>query len=105
MKTKETAREFHYRLQKDGSEPGEITIYKSEDYSHSTLLPRNRRDFYKISLVIKGSGILSFADKSFHVGDNMILFFNPMIPYSWQPTSDVKKGYSCLFTEHFVDAG
>ena len=105
MKAKETAREFHYRLSKDGSEPGEITIYRSEDYSHSTRLPYNRRDFYKISLVVKGSGILSFEDKAFHIGDNMIIFFNPMIPYSWQPTSDVQIGFSCLFTGHFVDLG
>jgi AraC family transcriptional regulator, transcriptional activator of pobA len=103
MHFKETAGDFHHRLTKDHSEPGQFNIYRSEDYCHATALPHNRRDFYKISLIIEGEGILSYADKSFHIKDNMIAFFNPMIPYSWEPISTINRGYSCLFTEEFIN--
>lgn len=103
MKSKETAADFHHRLINDNSEPGKFNIYSSEDYRESVLLPHSRRDFYKISLVINGNGILSYADKSFHIKDNILAFFNPMIPYSWEPLTESHNTHSCLFTEEFVN--
>ncbi|MVM35395.1 helix-turn-helix domain-containing protein [Spirosoma sp. HMF4905] len=102
MKQTESARDFHHRLIQDNSEPGQFTIYKTEDRQGYTPLPHTRRDFYKISLVTRAEGILSYADKSFHIRGNVIAFFNPMIPYSWEPISQDDSGYSCLFTEDFI---
>ncbi|QIP16929.1 AraC family transcriptional regulator [Spirosoma aureum] len=102
MELKETTNDFHQRLTRDHSEPGQFAIYKTEDIHGTTPLPHTRRDFYKISLVIRAEGVLSYADKSFYIKDNVIAFFNPMIPYSWEPLSTNDKGYSCLFTEDFI---
>jgi AraC family transcriptional activator of pobA len=103
MITRETASEFHQRLIRDNSEPGQFTVYKIEDLCATTPLPYNRRDFYKIALLTKGEGILSYADKTYHIKDNVMAFFNPMIPYSWEPQSQHDVGYSCLFTEDFIN--
>ncbi|GLU51459.1 helix-turn-helix domain-containing protein [Dyadobacter frigoris] len=102
MKMKETASVFHQRLLHDNSDPGKFTVYRTEDLCGVTPLPHSRRDFYKISLVTKGEGILSFADKTFHLKDGVLVFFNPMIPYSWKPLSTNDSGYHCLFTEDFI---
>lgn len=102
MEKKETASVFHHRLLQDHSDPGKFTVYKTEDLCGVTPLPHTRRDFYKISLVTKGEGILSFADKTFHLKNGILVFFNPMIPYSWQPLSTNDSGYHCLFTEDFI---
>lgn len=102
MKSRETAGEFHQRLVKDNSEPGQFTIYRTEDLK-STPLPRNRRDFYKISLTTKTKGTLAYGDKTFQIRNNALVFLNPMIPYAWEPLAKGDCGYSCLFTEEFID--
>lgn len=65
--------------------------------------PYNRRDYYKISLII-GTGLLHFADRSIHVDQNALVFFNPLVPYSWEATSEKQSGYFCLFTPDFIHA-
>ncbi len=103
MASKETVADFHHRLINDNSEPGKFNVYLSEGYCDAVPLTHNRRDLYKISLVLKGNGILSYADRTFHIEDNIIAFFNPMIPYTWEPLTDAHMAYSCLFTEEFVN--
>jgi AraC family transcriptional activator of pobA len=102
MKHKETAADFMERFIKDSSEPGQFNVYK-KDLCGTTPLPHNRRDFYKISLITEGEGLLSYADKTFHIKDSVIAFSNPMIPYSWEPISKNNAGYFCLFTEGFIN--
>jgi AraC-like DNA-binding protein len=102
MTQRETAEQFHQHFMQDGSQPGQFNVYKKE-LCGTTPLPHNRRDFYKISLITQGEGLLSYSDKSFHVKDSMIGFSNPMIPYSWEPISKDNAGYFCLFTEGFIN--
>jgi AraC family transcriptional activator of pobA len=104
MKTKESISEFHALHGKDYSQAGQFNVYKREEFAcDSTSLPPNRRDFYKISLILKGEGIISTADKSINIKDNTITFMNPLIPSSWEPTTTNQTGYFCLFTEDFVN--
>jgi AraC family transcriptional activator of pobA len=103
MKQKETISDFQQRHCQSYSDAGKFNAYKIEDFSHSIPLPHNRRDFYKISLVTRGEGMLSYADEVFHIKDNAIIFANPMIPYSWEQISKAQTGYFCLFTEEFIN--
>jgi AraC family transcriptional activator of pobA len=103
MKPKETISDFQQRHGDGQTDAGKFNVYKIEEFSHAVPLPYNRRDFYKISLVIKGEGILSSADQIFHIKDNAIIFTNPMIPFSWKGLSDSQTGYFCLFTEEFIN--
>jgi AraC family transcriptional regulator, transcriptional activator of pobA len=65
--------------------------------------PYNRRDYYKISLII-GRGNLYYADKTIEINKNALVFFNPQVPYAWEATSDDQSGYFCLFTADFIHA-
>lgn len=65
------------------------------------VIPYNRRDFYKVSLII-GKGILNYADKAIDINTNALLFSNPNVPYSWEAISKSQNGYFCLFTHEFL---
>lgn len=104
MKHKETIREFYTHHGQEYPRAGQFNVYRREEFAcDSTSLPPNRRDFYKISLVTKGTGIVNYADKSVQIDKPSVTFLNPLIPYSWQPTSEDQTGYFCLFTEDFVN--
>jgi AraC family transcriptional regulator, transcriptional activator of pobA len=62
--------------------------------------PRQRWDFYKISLVL-GSGRYIYAEKGIEVHDPALVFSNPLVPYIWEATSKKQEGYFCLFIEDF----
>jgi AraC-like DNA-binding protein len=105
----ETLEEFYKRIPatddvlsnlRSGKELGHFNVYRRDicrNYS-----PYNRRDFYKISLII-GKGILHYASKGIEVNQPALLFSNPNIPYSWEATTDEQGGYFCLFTEAFIN--
>jgi len=59
-----------------------------------------RRDFYKIML-FQGKNIFHYADKSIEVKDNTLLFFNPLVPYTYEVLEPDTKGYFCVFKEEF----
>jgi AraC family transcriptional activator of pobA len=104
MKKSESLKEFYERnppLQHRALDTaqGHFNVYSRSDYC-SRVLPYNRRDFYKISLII-GTGTLYYADKGIEIDRPALLFSNPQIPYSWEAKSLQQDGYFCLFTENF----
>jgi AraC-like DNA-binding protein len=71
-----------------------------------TLASFNRRDFYKISLILKGSGKLAYADRLIDVRGPVLVFSNPFIPYSWENVEGMgHEGYFCVFTDQFIQEG
>jgi len=104
MKAKESAASF-FALHRQEYPSGQFSVNRLEEFGCSaTNLPSNRRDFYKISLIVEGGGILSYSDKSIRIEGPCLSFMNPMIPYSWEPLADQQRGYFCLFREDFIDA-
>jgi AraC family transcriptional regulator, transcriptional activator of pobA len=81
---------------------GKFNVYRRNEYS-CKLQPYNRRDFYKISLIL-GEGNLHYADRGVFINAPALLLSNPNIPYSWEPTSSPQEGFFCVFTEDFVSA-
>ena len=63
-------------------------------------VPYKRRDFYKIMLVIGGSRV-HYADKVVAVQKQALSFSNPQIPYKWEHTDTIRKGFFCIFNQHF----
>ncbi|HEY0175369.1 MAG TPA: AraC family ligand binding domain-containing protein [Pedobacter sp.] len=59
-----------------------------------------RRDFYKIML-FEGTNIFHYGDKSTPVSGNTLLFFNPQVPYTYEPLAEGTCGYFCVFQEAF----
>ncbi len=80
-----------------------FNVYRREDISSNMSVSYNRRDFYKISLIAAGGGVLHYASKSLHIDRPALMFSNPVIPYAWEPNAETQTGFFCLFTEDFMN--
>ncbi|UMY65119.1 MULTISPECIES: AraC family transcriptional regulator [unclassified Flavobacterium] len=61
----------------------------------------SRKDFYKICLTT-GKSKIHYADRTFEQEGTILFFGNPHIPYSWETISSSYAGYTCLFSEDFL---
>lgn len=109
MNHTETIEEFYQRVPQanasghplNNAGAGHFNVYSR---NHCRVqAPYSRRDFYKVSLII-GEGILHYADKWIAIDRPALLFSNPVIPYSWEASSEKQEGWFCLFTEAFINA-
>lgn len=84
------------------NEVGHFNIFKVEDMLLKNHKPVNysRRSFFKISLV-SGHSKIHYADQCIEVTDSVLVFTNPMVPYSWEIISERQSGFICVFTEAF----
>jgi AraC family transcriptional regulator, transcriptional activator of pobA len=111
MSKTESVENFYKGLKKKNSSSAGVSKDDNKKVSHFNVYPRakcparvvpyNRRDYYKISLII-GTGVLNYADKAIEINQNALIFSNPNIPYSWEAISGKQEGYFCLFTEEFL---
>ncbi len=62
--------------------------------------PYNRRDYYKISLII-GKGKLQYGNEVIMIDRPALFLPSPNIPYKWTCESDNQEGYFCLFNQEF----
>ncbi|MVM31253.1 helix-turn-helix domain-containing protein [Spirosoma sp. HMF4905] len=107
MSHTETIQEFYQRVPQanatglalNNAGVGHFNVFTRASCFHKT--PYIRRDFYKVSLII-GTGKLYYADKWIAIDRPALLFSNPVIPYSWEATSEEQEGWFCLFTDAFV---
>lgn len=60
----------------------------------------SRRDFYKISLM-RGRNRYHYAERSIEIDGPTLIFFNPRVPYTWEPLSDNATGFFCIFSKSF----
>jgi AraC family transcriptional activator of pobA len=67
-----------------------------------SLASYNRRDFYKISLILKGSSQLLYANRGININKPVLVFTNPLVPYSWEGEAIEQAGYFCVFKEEFL---
>lgn len=67
----------------------------------------NRRDFYKISLVLKGCSTLLYASRGIEIDKPALVFTNPLVPYGWEAdvNAEEAEGYFCAFTDDFLQSG
>ncbi len=69
------------------------------------LTSYNRRDFYKVTLVLSGFNRLLFANRSIELNGPALVFTNPQIPYKWETDCIDHVGWFCIFTEDFLNDG
>lgn len=60
----------------------------------------SRRDFYKISLM-RGRNRYHYAEKSIEIDGPTLMFFNPRVPYTWEPLCNEATGFFCIFSKSF----
>ena len=104
----ETIQDFYKKL----SDNSNIKV-NDDGIGHFNVFPRrycsptasfHRRDFFKVSLITEGTGIIHFANEHFVIDRPALFFSNPLIPHSWEPTSAKQEGWFCLFTEEFIQS-
>jgi AraC-like DNA-binding protein len=90
------------QLPEEHKEPGHFNVFRTEDCVGHGKQPvqYSRRDFYKITLM-RGRHLYHYADKSLEVNGSSLLFFNPRVPYTFQPLTELTSGYFCIFKEDF----
>lgn len=67
----------------------------------NTVMPYNRRTYYKISLV-RGRNRVEYADKVLEIEGYGVLFATPKIPYRYTPRDTNQAGHFCVFTPDFL---
>jgi AraC family transcriptional regulator, transcriptional activator of pobA len=77
-------------------------VFQRDEFSCNQSLRNEWRAFFKISLVVKGSGRLSYGDQEIEINRSSLTCLNPYIPYSWKPYTDEQTGYFCIFTTDFL---
>ena len=96
-KIKRSVSDFNTDLKLKGFNVFQI---ESDDKATRTY---SRKDFYKICLTT-GESIVHYADKSFEAEGTVLFFGNPHIPYSWETISTNYVGYTCLFSDDFLNS-
>lgn len=77
-----------------------FNVFQIEEDAKATRI-YSRKDFYKICLTT-GKSTIHYADRSFEAEGTVLFFGNPHIPYSWETRSIAYVGYTCLFSEAFL---
>jgi AraC family transcriptional activator of pobA len=103
MKAREMAKEFYQRNRQSHAAAMQFDVHRIEEYKPDVSNPINRKDFYKITLLLQGHGALIYANKVIPINNIAMVFTNPMIPFSYDSASGGEKGYFCLFTEEFIN--
>lgn len=78
-----------------------FNVFQIDDDGQATRF-YSRKDFYKICLTT-GKSKIHYADRSFEAEGTVLFFGNPHIPYSWETLSTTYVGYTCLFSEEFLN--
>jgi AraC family transcriptional activator of pobA len=81
---------------------GHFNVFRMEDCVGQGKEPirYSRRDYYKISL-LKGKYRYHYADKSIEVSGSTLIFFNPHVPYTFEPLTEDPTGYFAIFKDEF----
>lgn len=102
MKPSEHIEQFFIRRDQPYTDLQDFYVFYVGDNHPELPSPFIRRNYYKISLILEGEANIIYADRTITVKDKVLLFSNPMIPYSWERTAGQLRYYFCLFTESFV---
>jgi AraC family transcriptional activator of pobA len=81
---------------------GQFNVFRIEDRIRTgTTSPTFiRRDFFKIML-FQGDNIFHYGDKSIPIKGDTLLFFNPLVPYTYEALDPDSSGYFCVFKDEF----
>lgn len=101
----ETLTDFYARSHQNppAAAAGQFNVFRLEEVMAEGGKPveYRRRDFYKVALV-RGRNVYHYADRSLAIEQPTLLFFNPRVPYTWQPLGDDINGYFCIFRQAFL---
>lgn len=80
-----------------------IRVFNREQHECRNYLSPNRRDFYKILLITRGSGVFTMGLNTYYIEEPTLLFVHPNDIISWRKLSDNPGGYYVLFRKSFIN--
>ena len=81
-----------------------IKVFNRETHECRNYLSPNRRDFYKVLLITRGSGVFTMGLNTYYIDEPTLLYIHPNDIISWKNLSDDPGGYYVLFRKDFVSA-
>lgn len=100
MRKKQTVEAFYHERGIFPETASLVNVFENESYCNEPHI-YNRRDFYKISL-LQGKSRLSWHHHDIEIRQPALVFFNPLMPFAWEPISPEQPGFFCLFRKEFL---
>ncbi|RZL50560.1 MAG: AraC family transcriptional regulator [Pedobacter sp.] len=95
-------RKFDLKYEGVNADLGHFNVFRLEDCNAPGRPPvqYSRRDFYKVALM-RGRHLYHYGDKTLEVNGSTLMFFNPEVPYTFEPLTEDATGYFCIFKDAF----
>ncbi|WP_221391919.1 AraC family transcriptional regulator [Dyadobacter sp. NIV53] len=87
---------------RDYFEDWTIRVFNREQHECRNYLSPNRREFYKILLITKGTGVFTMGLNTYYIEEPTLLFIHPNDIISWKNLSDESGGFYVLFKKSFI---
>lgn len=79
-----------------------FTIHSRSTNPCREYISASRRDYYKITLMTRGGGIMTLGQRTYVIKAPAIVFINQLEAKTWDPQGE-QDGYYCQFTEHLFE--
>jgi len=80
-----------------------IRVFNREQHECRNYLSPNRREFYKVMLITKGTGVFTMGLHTYYIEEPTLLFIHPNDIISWKNLSEASGGYYVLFKKTFIN--
>jgi AraC family transcriptional activator of pobA len=80
-----------------------IRVFNRKHHECRNYLSPNRREFYKILLITKGSGVFTMGLNTYYIEEPTILFIHPNDIISWKNLTEESGGHYVLFKSSFIN--
>jgi AraC family transcriptional activator of pobA len=80
-----------------------IRVFNRKHHECRNYLSPNRREFYKILLITKGSGVFTMGLNTYYIEEPTILFIHPNDIISWKNLTEESGGHYVLFKSLFIN--
>jgi AraC family transcriptional activator of pobA len=80
-----------------------IRVFNREQYECRNYLSPNRREFYKVLLITKGTGVFTMGLNTYYIEEPTLLFIHPNDIISWKNLSEQSGGHYVLFKKSFIN--
>lgn len=90
-------------ISREGFQPWNMHVIPRAPNTCKNYLSPNRRDFYKIMYVTKGTGVFTLGSHTYHIQRPTILFIHPGEIISWKKLDKESEGYIGFFKKRYAD--
>src|SRR5215475_3055888 len=80
-----------------------IRVFNREQHACRNYLSPNRREFYKVLLIAKGTGVFTMGLNTYYIEEPTLLFIHPNDIISWKNLSEEPGGWYVMFKKSFVN--